>query len=150
VALAAGKALLRQPVKHRHHRRVRQVTVGQAQANLANGQRLCALPEHVHDGTLKLTQPVHGVTLSAVPKPEKYRAGPAQTRLLPPGHPELVSACSRLVRPLMAWESPSRRRSPDSTVSAIERLPSVTACSVSASVVRAVSGRSAVPRRTRT
>ena len=50
----------------------------------------------------------------------------------------------------MAWGSPSRRRSPDSTVSGMERLPSVTSWSVSASVVRAASGWSAVPRRTRT
>jgi hypothetical protein len=48
-----------------------QVTVDQAQTDLADGQRLCAIPEHVHDGTLKFAQPVHGVTLSAARKLEK-------------------------------------------------------------------------------
>jgi len=57
------------------------VAVGQAHSDLANRERLRAIPENIHDGTFELAQPVHGVTLSSGPHAEKTRVRRAQQSL---------------------------------------------------------------------
>jgi len=59
VPFPAREPLLRQPVKHRHHRRVSQA-LRQPVAYLPDGQRRVGPPEDFHDGTFEVAQPVHG------------------------------------------------------------------------------------------
>ena len=65
-ALTTDESLLGQPVKHGHDRRVSQVPVGEAATNLPHGHRVARFPENLHDGPLKLSQPVHAFTISDV------------------------------------------------------------------------------------
>jgi hypothetical protein len=63
ITLAGGEPLLGQPVEDCHHSGMRKITISQPQADLADCERLGAVPEDIHDGTFELTKPVHGVTI---------------------------------------------------------------------------------------
>ena len=70
ISLTPRESFLGEPVENRHHRGVSQIPRGQLTADLADRQRLGTLPEDIHDGALKLTQPVHNAMLLARHRPE--------------------------------------------------------------------------------